>query len=65
MKIKTVGEMIEALQSFDPETPIAMATQPSYPWAYDIGEPEELNGVVYLPERGNQQHVSRDVFSGW
>lgn len=65
MKIKTVGELIEALGQFDPETPVAMATQPSYPWAYDLAEPEEVDGTVYLPEYGNQRSVPSGVFGSY
>jgi len=65
MKMNTVGELIEYLSEFDPETPVAGAFQPSYPLAYDIGEPTEVDGVVYLPEYGNQRYAARAIFEGY
>lgn len=31
MRIDTIGELIEALEGLDPDTPIKMALQPNYP----------------------------------
>jgi hypothetical protein len=34
--ITTVADLIALLEDFDPDSPIALATQPSYPLAYHI-----------------------------
>lgn len=35
--IDTVGELITALQDYDPNTPIRLATQPGWPFEYTLG----------------------------
>ncbi len=36
-QIDTVGELIEALEDYDPQTPVRWAAQPAWPFEYTIG----------------------------
>jgi hypothetical protein len=40
----TVGELIAALQHYDPDTPIRLATQPHWPFEYTLG------GIALTPD---------------
>lgn len=35
--IETVGDLIAALEDYDPETPVRWASQPAWPFEYTIG----------------------------
>lgn len=35
--IKTVGELIDALEGYDGDTPVRFAQQPSWPFEYTVG----------------------------
>jgi len=35
--IATVGELVVALEHYDPNTPVRLATQPGYPLEYTLG----------------------------
>ncbi|WP_034274346.1 hypothetical protein [Haloechinothrix halophila] len=37
MNIDTVGELIEALEAYEPDTPVRIAQQPSWPFEYTVG----------------------------
>lgn len=43
-RIETVGDLIAALDDYDPNTPIRLATQPCWPFEYTIG------GVALTPD---------------
>jgi precorrin-4 methylase len=54
MQIHTVSDLIAELEQFDDDTPIALATQPSWPFEHTISGVEQAeNGTVYIAE-GNQ-----------
>lgn len=42
--INTVGDLIEALESYDPDTPVRWAHQSGYPFEYTIGQ------IVHTPD---------------
>ena len=51
--IDTVGELIVALQDYDPDTPVRLATQPGWPFEYTLGgialTPDDAEGVGTEP----------------
>lgn len=59
----TARELIELLKQYDPDTPVRLATQPAWPFEWEIenvvdaeiddGEADEPHTVIYLTE-GNQ-----------
>lgn len=76
--MKTLGSLIEELQSLvrqgvDENTPVKLATQPSYPFEYEVGEivtctlGEDDQEFVYISEGDNQQYLAGAVASelGW
>lgn len=69
----TVGELIAALQHYDPDTPIRLATQPHWPFEYTLGvialTPDDAEGdgteptgdpVVWIPGRSPGRRPTRD-----
>jgi hypothetical protein len=51
MAIETVADLIALLEGYDDDTPIALAIQPSWPFAHTIDAVEQAeNGTVYLAE---------------
>lgn len=56
--ITTVGELLELLEDFDPEAPVALAIQPSYPFKHSLGQAVlAADGTVYLAEGGQQGYL--------
>lgn len=59
----TVGDLIATLEGIDPDTPVRLAQQPSWPFEYSIGDvvqvevggPEEGKTVRYLADDGTTQ----------
>lgn len=43
-RIDTVGELVAALEDYDPDTPVRLASQPGWPFEYSIG------AVVHTPD---------------
>lgn len=59
MRIDTVGELIEALEAYDPDTSVRIAQQPSWPFEYTLGavtctpddiHPDDLDGDTPPPD---------------
>jgi len=49
--IQTVGELIEHLEALDPDTPIALATQPGWPMEHAITTVQQTDsGTAYIVE---------------
>ena len=47
----TAHELMEILEGVDPETEIRFASQPSWPFEYEIrGTVESENGIIYITE---------------
>lgn len=74
--MKTLGELIQELQDMveagvPEETPVKLATQPSYPFQYDVGPivATELDDgqFVYIGEGDNQEYLAGAVSEelGW
>lgn len=46
--IETVGDLITALENYDPDTPIRWASQPRWPFEYTLGQvamtPDDAEG---------------------
>lgn len=76
--MKTLGSLIEDLQQLvwqgvDENTPVKLATQPSYPFEYEVGEVvavtlgEDDQEFVYISEGENQQYLAGAVAAelGW
>jgi hypothetical protein len=79
-RIATVGELIAALDRYDPTTPVRLATQPGYPMEHTLGQvvctPDDAEGdgtprtdppVVWLGEGqqvGNLPGLARNAL-GW
>lgn len=49
----TVAELIDVLESLDPDMEVRFASQPSWPFEYSISDVCETEEAVYLAE-GNQ-----------
>jgi hypothetical protein len=64
MKIATVQDLIDALGEYPPDMPVKIAHQPSYPLRADVAEPVEVDGILYIPEGGNEDYASRAIFEG-
>ena len=43
-RIDTVGDLIEALEIYDPTTPVRLASQPAWPFEHTLG------AVVHTPD---------------
>lgn len=64
----TVGELIAALEEFDPTLPVRLAVQPSWPFEHAISaELGESDGVVYIAESSQIGYLSGDAAEavGW
>lgn len=49
--IETVADLIAHLEDFDDDTPVALATQRSWPFQYSIQSVEQAtDGTVYIAE---------------
>ncbi|WP_069164876.1 hypothetical protein [Nocardia altamirensis] len=64
----TVGELINLLQDFDPETPVRLASQPNYPMEYNIrrvAETEDADdeglGIAWIVEGRQLGYMSREA----
>jgi len=59
MSILTVGELIQRLKNCDPQSPIALAIQPSWPFEHALGDVQEAeDGKVYLAEGAQIAYLS-------
>ena len=59
MTLNTVGDLIASLERYPDETPIALASQPTYPFEYTIvGAEEAEDGKVYLIEGAQVAYLS-------
>lgn len=70
--IATVGDLIDALDEHDPDTPIRWAAQPAWPFEYTVGTvtagPDDAEEpVVWLVEGEQVGYLSADVADalGW
>lgn len=52
MSIQTVGDLLEQLEGIDPETPLAVAFQPSWPLRGRLAAVTQLPEVVNREEEG-------------
>jgi precorrin-4 methylase len=50
MRIHTVSDLIARLEDYDPDAPVAIASEPSWPLVNTISEVAEADGTVYLAE---------------
>ncbi|ACY98691.1 MULTISPECIES: hypothetical protein [Thermomonospora] len=49
----TVGELVAALQQFDPKLRVRLAVQPRLPQEHRIGPVAEADGLVWIGEAGH------------
>ncbi len=79
-RIETVGELIAALEGYDPDTPVRLASQPAWPFEHTIGPvvatPDDAEGdgteptddpVVWIgegPQIGYLPGIAADAL-GW
>jgi hypothetical protein len=54
-RVDTVGELMAALEDYDPDTPIRWAAQPSWPFEYTLG------AVVRTPEDDDTEPTDSPV----
>ena len=61
----TVADLIAALEGLDPETPVQIAHQPSYPIAAQITRvAADANGVLTIEGFGQSEYYERDDLDG-
>lgn len=65
----TASELIEYLEDCEPDAPVHLAIQPSYPFEHSVArvEYDTESGVVYLAEGGQIGYLSGAVAEslGW
>ncbi|MFC6886087.1 MULTISPECIES: hypothetical protein [Actinomadura] len=63
----TVGDLIQALQRFDPELEVRLAIQPRLPQEHAVGEVAEVDGTVWIGESGHIGYAPDEVAEqlGW
>lgn len=63
----TVGDLMEMLEGFDPETKIRLAQQPGWPFEYSVGNVVEVDGTVYIGEGEKLDYLAGEVRAelGW
>lgn len=58
----TAQELIDILEGIDPETEIRFASQPSWPFEYEIsGSVESEDGIVYLTEGRQLGYLPKEI----
>jgi len=60
----TVGELVEILQGMNTDAEVRLATQPSWPFEYDVSEVGETEDVVYLAEGEQVGYLPAAVSAG-
>jgi len=65
--IETVGELIAALQAYDPDTEIRLAMQPRWPMEHLLGEVIDTGEVVWLGDGGQIGQLPENAVTefGW
>ena len=70
----TTSDLINLLESVDPDTEVRLAMQPSWPFEYSIGEVIEINpknipkkSIIYLSEERQIGYLPKEVQKeiGW
>lgn len=63
----TVAELIEILESMDPDGEVVLATQPSWPFENTISEVTEVGSKVYIGEGSQVGYLPSGVAEelGW
>ena len=64
----TVSDLLDALSSLDPTTPVLLATQPAWPMLYDLEVRTVLmEGALYLAAGEQLGYLDHDVANelGW
>ena len=62
MSIRTVADLIKRLEEFEPESPIALASQPSWPFEYGIADIDQSDsGTVYVVEGSQTGYLPGDA----
>lgn len=58
----TAHELMEILEGVDPETEIRFASQPSWPFEYEIrGTVESEDGIIYLTEGRQLGYLPKEI----
>ena len=57
----TVRDLIEELQLLNPDAPIFLAEQPSWPFKYDIQGVYEVGEEVYIAEGNQLDYLSQEA----
>ena len=57
MSAMTVQQLIEALSDFDPEAEVRLATQPNYPFEYEVSEVASLEDAPQVCEDCGSENV--------
>lgn len=76
MPIHTVGDLLDHLDGLDPDTPVRLAVQPTYPFEHEVGAvvivddviaDGEAGAVVYLSDGGQIDYLRGTVRAalGW
>ena len=62
-----VWELLDILEDMDEDTEIRLAMQPAWPFEYSIGNAIEVNGILYLAENEQLDHLPDEVRNelGW
>jgi hypothetical protein len=56
MSISTVGELIACLEALDPDAPVAIASQPSWPFEFAIHTLAVADdGTVYIAQESQEK----------
>ncbi|ETK35740.1 hypothetical protein GCM10009530_69000 [Microbispora corallina] len=55
--IETVGDLIEALERFDPDLEIRFAVQPRMPMGYRVGPLAEFDDILWIGEATSDGYV--------
>jgi hypothetical protein len=65
--IETVGDLIDALERFDPDLEIRFAVQPRMPMSYTIGPIAEFDEIVFIGEAKSDGYLPDDAAGrlGW
>ncbi|REE99414.1 hypothetical protein [Thermomonospora umbrina] len=63
----TVGDLIAALQEFDPGLEVRLAIQPRLPYEHAVGAVAEADGMVWIGEAGQCGYAPDEVAEslGW
>ncbi|MEZ0076843.1 hypothetical protein [Planotetraspora sp. GP83] len=65
--IETVGDLIDALERFDPDLEVRFAVQPRMPMSYTVGPLAEFDDILWIGEAKSDGYVPDDAATrlGW